>query len=185
MIDEIAADADERMGKTLDAMQAAFARIRSGRAHPGLLDSISVPYYGSETPLNQVASVRVEDARTLSVSPWEKSLIPEIEKALLRSDLGLNPTTSQNVIHVPLPALTEESRRGLARQARQEAEAARIAMRNIRRDAIADIRELLKEKEVAKDEGRQGEERVQAVTDRRIRGVDQALEAKEADLMEV
>lgn len=185
MIDEIAADADERMGKTLEAMQAAFARIRSGRAHPGLLDSISVPYYGNETPLNQVASVRVEDARTLSVSPWEKSLIPEIEKALLRSDLGLNPTTSQNVIHVPLPALTEESRRGLARQARQEAEAARIAMRNIRRDAIADIRELLKEKEVAKDEGRRGEERVQAVTDRRIREVDQALEAKEADLMEV
>ena len=185
MIDEIAADADERMGKTLDAMQGAFAKIRSGRAHPGLLDSISVPHYGSEAPLHQVASVRVEDARTLSVSPWEKSLIPEIEKALLRSDLGLNPTTSQNLIHVPLPALTEDSRRGLARQARQEAEAARIAMRNVRRDAIADIRELLKEREVAKDDAHRGEERVQAVTDRRIREVDRALEAKEADLMEV
>lgn len=185
MIDEIAADADGRMGKTLDAMHGAFAKIRSGRAHPGLLDSISVHYYGSEAPLNQVASVRVEDARTLSVSPWEKSLIPEIEKALLRSDLGLNPTTSQDVVHVPLPALTEDSRRGLARQARQEAEAARIAMRNVRRDAIADIRELLKGKEVAKDDAHRGEERVQAITDRRIGEVDQALEAKEADLMEV
>ncbi len=185
MIGEITADADERMGKTLEAMQGAFARIRSGRAHPGLLDSVRVPYYGSEAPLNQVASVHVEDARTLSVSPWEKSLIPEIERALLKSDLGLNPTTSQDVIHVPLPALTEESRRDLARQARQEAETARIAMRNVRRDAIADIRELLKEKEVAKDDAHRGEERVQAVTDRRIREVDQALQSKEADLMEV
>ncbi len=185
MIDEIAADADERMGKTLDAMQSAFARIRSGRAHPSLLDSITVPYYGSDAPLNQVASVRVEDARTLVVAPWEKSLIPEVEKALLRSDLGLNPSSSQDVVHVPLPALTEESRRDLARQARQEAEAARIAIRNIRRDAIADIRELVREKEVAKDDGRRAEEKMQAITDRRVKKVDQALATKEADLMEV
>lgn len=185
MIDDIAADADQRMGKTLDAMQAAFARIRSGRAHPSLLDGITVPYYGNEAPLNQVASVRVEDARTLLVAPWEKGLIPEIEKALLKSDLGLNPSSSQDVIHLPLPALTEESRRDLARQARQEAEAARIAIRNIRRDAIADIRELVKEKEVAKDDGRRGEEKMQAVTDRRVRQVDQTLATKEADLMEV
>ena len=185
MIEEIAADANGRMGKTLEAMQAAFARIRSGRAHPSLLDGVSVPYYGNETPLNQVASVRVEDARTLVVAPWEKGLIPEVEKALLKSDLGLNPSSSDELVHVPLPALTEESRRDLARQARQEAEAARIAIRNIRRDAIADIRELVKEKEVAKDDGRRGEEKIQTITDRRVREVDQALAAKEADLLEV
>ena len=185
MIEEIAADANGRMGKTLEAMQAAFARIRSGRAHPSLLDGVSVPYYGNETPLNQVASVRVEDARTLVVAPWEKGLIPEVEKALLKSDLGLNPSSSDELVHVPLPALTEESRRDLARQARQEAEAARIAIRNIRRDAIADIRELVKEKDVAKDDGRRGEEKIQTITDRRVREVDQALAAKEADLLEV
>ncbi len=185
MIEEFTADADERMGKTIEAMQAAFARIRTGRAHPSLLDGIEVPYYGSDAPLNQVASISVEDARTLLVSPWEKSLVPAIQKAILKSDLGITPAASQDVVRLPLPALTEENRRELARQARQEAEAARIAIRNIRRDAISDIRELLREKEVAQDDARRGEEAVQQVTDRRVKAVDQALEAKEADLMVV
>ena len=185
MIEEFTADADERMGKTIEAMQAAFARIRTGRAHPSLLDGIEVPYYGSDAPLNQVASISVEDARTLLVSPWEKSLVPAIQKAILKSDLGITPAASQDVVRLPLPALTEENRRELARQARQEAEAARIAIRNIRRDAISDIRELLREKEVAQDDARRGEEAVQQVTDRRVKAVDQALEAKEADLMAV
>ncbi|MCY4215101.1 MAG: ribosome recycling factor [Gammaproteobacteria bacterium] len=185
MIEEFTADADERMGKTIEAMQAAFARIRTGRAHPSLLDGIEVPYYGSDAPLNQVASISVEDARTLLVSPWEKSLVPAIQKAILKSDLGITPAASQDVVRLPLPALTEENRRELARQARQEAEAARIAIRNIRRDAISDIRELLREKEVAQDDARRGEEAVQQVTNRRVKEVDQALEAKEADLMAV
>ena len=185
MIEEFTADADERMGKTIEAMQGAFARIRTGRAHPSLLDGIEVPYYGSDAPLNQVASISVEDARTLLVSPWEKSLVPAIQKAILKSDLGITPAASQDVVRLPLPALTEQNRRELARQARQEAEAARIAIRNIRRDAISDIRELLREKEVAQDDARRGEDRVQQVTDRRVKEVDQALEAKEADLMAV
>lgn len=185
MIDEIAADADERMGKTVEAMHGAFSRIRTGRAHPSLLDGIEVPYYGSDAPLNQVASISVEDARTLLVSPWEKSLVPAIQKAILKSDLGITPAATQDVVRLPLPALTEQNRRELARQARQEAEAGRIAIRNIRRDAISDIRELLREKEVAQDDARRGEEEVQQVTNRRVKEVDQALEAKEADLMAV
>lgn len=185
MIEEFTADADERMGKTIEAMQAAFARIRTGRAHPSLLDGIEVPYYGSDAPLNQVASISVEDARTLLVSPWEKSLVPAIQKAILKSDLGITPAATQDVVRIPLPALTEENRRDLARQARQEAEAGRIAIRNIRRDAISDIRELLREKEVAQDDARRGEEVVQQITDRRVKEVDKALESKEADLMAV
>ena len=185
MIEEFTADADERMGKTIEAMQAAFARIRTGRAHPSLLDGIEVPYYGSDAPLNQVANISVEDARTLLVSPWEKSLVPAIQKAILKSDLGITPAATQDVVRIPLPALTEENRRDLARQARQEAEAGRIAIRNIRRDAISDIRELLREKEVAQDDARRGEEAVQQITDRRVKEVDQALESKEADLMAV
>jgi len=185
MIDEIIQDADERMGKSLEVLVAHFARIRTGRANPSLLDGIEVDYYGNLTPLNQVASVTVEDARTLVISPWEKNLIPDLEKALLKSDLGITPSSTSELIRVPLPALTEENRKDLARQARQEAENARIAVRNIRRDAIADIRELVKEKEAAEDEGHRGEEDVQKLTDRRVAEVDAALAAKEADLMEV
>ena len=185
MIEEIKADADERMGKSIEALHAVFACIRTGRANPGLLDGIEVSYYGTDTPLNQVASISVEDARTLSVSPWEKNLIPDIEKAILKSDLGITPATSGATVRVPLPALTEENRRDLARHARQEAENARIAVRNIRRDAISDIRELVKEKEAAEDEGHRAEEAVQTITDRRIKEVDDTLEAKETDLMEI
>ncbi len=185
MINEISTYADERMGKSIESMHAAFARIRSGRAHPSILDSISVSYYGSEVPLSQAASIRVEDARTLAVSPWEKDLILEIERAIRKSDLGLNPTTSSDVIRVPLAALTEESRRDLTRQARQEAEAARIAIRNIRRDAISDVRELVKEKEATQDDAHRAEENIQSITDRRINEVDQVLAVKQADLMEI
>ena len=185
MIKEIHEDADERMGKSLEVLATHFARIRTGRANPNLLDGIEVEYYGNPTPLNQVASVSVEDARTLVISPWEKKLVPEIEKAILKSDLGITPASTSEVIRVPLPALTEQNRKDLAKQARHEAENARIAIRNIRRDAINDIRELVKEKEVAEDEAHRAEDGIQKLTDRRISEVDQALEAKESDLMEV
>jgi len=183
MIDEIRADADARMGKSVESLHTAFARIRTGRANPSLLDGIEVPYYGTDTPLNQMASVTVEDARTLVISPWEKKLVPEIERAILKSDLGLTPNSTSELIRVPLPALTEENRRDLAKQARHEAENARIAIRNIRRDAIGDVRDLVKEKEVAEDEAHRAEEAIQKLTDKRIGEVDKALEAKEADLM--
>lgn len=183
MIDEICGDADERMGKSLESLQTAFARIRTGRANPSLLDGIEVAYYGNDTPLNQVASVSVEDARTLVISPWEKKLVPEIEKAILKSDLGITPSATSELIRVPLPALTEENRRDLAKQARHEAENARVAIRNIRRDAIGNIRDLVKEKAVSEDDARRGEESIQKLTDKRIAQVDKALEGKEADLM--
>ena len=185
MIELIEDDADERMGKSIAAMHASFARIRTGRAHPSLLDPISVPYYGADTPLNRVATITVEEARTLVINPWEKNLIPVIEKAILKSDIGITPASSKDSVRVPLPALTEQNRHDLARQARQEAEAARIAIRNIRRDAIHEVRELLKEKEVAQDEERRAEQQIQTITDRRVKEVDAELSAKEADLMEI
>ena len=184
LIELIETDADERMGKSIDSMHTAFARIRTGRAHPSLLDPIEVPYYGTDTPLNRVATITVEEARTLVITPWEKNLIPQIEKAILKSDLGITPAGGKDAVRVPLPALTEENRRDLARQARHEAESARIAIRNIRRDAIHELRELLKEKEVGEDEERRAEQEVQTITDRRIKAVDAELAAKEADLME-
>jgi len=184
MIDEIVEDANERMGKSLDSLQQAFAKIRTGRANPSLLDAVTVEYYGSPTPLNQVASISVEDARTLAVSPWEKPLVPEIEKAILKSDIGITPVSNGDIIRVPLPPLTEENRKTLARLAKHDAENGRIAIRNIRRDAIADIRELVKEKEATEDDARRAEERIQGVTDSRVAEVDAALAAKESDLME-
>ena len=185
MIEAIKQDADVRMGKSCESLRHAFARIRTGRASPNLLDGIEVPYYGTDTPLNQVASVSVEDARTLLISPWEKPLIPEIEKAILRSDLGLTPSTTGDVIRLPLPALTEETRKDLTRQARHEAENARVAVRNIRRDAIHDVRELVKEKESSTDDAHRAEDDIQKLTDRRISEIDHALGEKEADLLEI
>lgn len=185
MIDEIKQDADERMGKSIEVLGENLARIRTGRANPSLLDGISVEYYGTDTPLNQVASITVEDARTLVIAPWEKPLIPEIEKAILKSDLGITPASTSELIRVPLPPLTEDNRKDLAKQARAEAENGRIAVRNIRRDAIADIRELVKEKEVAEDEARKAEDDIQKLTDRWVAEIDQTLAAKEAELMEV
>ena len=185
MIDEILEDANERMGKSIDALRNTFGRIRTGRANPALLDGIFVDYYGVKTPLNQVASVSVEDARTLLLAPWERPLVVEIEKAILRSDVGITPVNNGEVIRVPLPPLTEENRRDLAKQAKAEAENGRISVRNIRRDAMADIRELVKEKEAAEDEGRKGEERVQTYTDARVAEIEKALAEKEAELMEI
>lgn len=185
MIEEIIKDARERMAKSISSLESAFAKIRTGRAHPSILDDITVQYYGVETPLNQVANIVVEDARTLLVSPWEKKMVPEVEKAIMKADLGLNPATSDNNIRLPMPALTEENRKELSRMARNEAENARVAIRNIRRDANAHIKELLKEKEITEDDERKGEEDIQKLTDEKIKEVDSALEKKEHDLMEI
>lgn len=184
MIDDIRQEAEARMNKTLASLDSAFAKIRTGRAHPSLLDGISVSYYGTNTPLNQLANITVEDARTLVISPWEKPIIPDVEKAILKSDLGLNPSTSGDNIRLPMPALTEENRRDLTKVAKAEAENARVAVRNIRRDANSDLKEFLKEKEITKDEEHDGEELVQKLTDSKIKQIDSALGTKEADLME-
>lgn len=185
MINEITKDAEQRMQKSLDALSSAFNRIRTGRAHPSILDGIKVDYYDNETPLNQVANITVEDARTLAISPWERQMVPEIEKAILKSDLGLNPTTSGNLIRIPMPALTEETRKVFIRQAKQEAETARVSVRNARRDAMNDVKDLLKEKEIGEDEERRAEDAIQKLTDRFVAEVDKALAAKEEDLIEI
>ncbi|NIC05848.1 ribosome recycling factor [Billgrantia bachuensis] len=185
MINDIQKDAESRMKKSLDALHANFNKIRTGRAHSSILDSVTVDYYGSQVPLNQVASVNVEDARTLSVVPWEQNLVPKIEKAIMTSDLGLNPASAGNVIRVPMPMLTEETRKGYIKQARAEAENARVAVRNVRRDANNDIKALLKEKEISEDEQHRGEEAIQKLTDKYIAEIDKQLEVKEHDLMQV
>jgi ribosome recycling factor len=184
MIEDIRQDAEERMDKSLLSLDAAFARIRTGRAHPSLLDGISVNYYGSDTPLNQLANITVEDARTLVISPWEKPIIPDVERAILKSDLGLNPSTSSDNIRLPMPPLTEENRRDLTKVAKAEAENARVAIRNIRRDANSDLKEYLKEKEITVVEQRRGVYLIQKLTDAKVKQIDSALDAKEADLME-
>jgi ribosome recycling factor len=183
MISDIQQDASVRMGKSVEALQKAFTKIRTGRAHPSLLDQISVPYYGAATPLSQVANVSVEDSRTLKVSPWEKDMTQAIEKAIMNSDLGLNPTTQGMSIRIPLPPLTEERRRDLVKVVKNEAEHGRVAIRNIRRDANSEIKEALKEKMVSEDEAHAGEEKIQQLTDKFIKEVEKHLEVKEADLL--
>lgn len=185
MLNEITQDASERMTKTIDALGVNFNKIRTGRAHPSILDGVVVPYYGADTPLQQVANVSVEDSRTLAISPWEKQLVPAIEKAILKSDLGLNPSTSGDLIRVPMPALTQETRKGYTRQARAEAENSRVALRNIRRDANGDFKDLLKEKEITEDDLRRGEDLIQKLTDKFVAEVDKLLAQKESDLMEI
>ena len=185
MIEDFKKDAEQRMAKTVEALGVAFNKIRTGRAHPSLLNGLTVDYYGVDTPLNQAASVTIEDSRTLSVSPYEKSLVPEIEKAIMRSELGLNPSTAGSVIRIPLPALTEETRRNYGKQARHEAEGSRIGIRNIRRDVLSDIKDLLKEKEISEDEERKAQDDVQKITDRFVAKIDEALAAKEKDLLEI
>lgn len=185
MINEIKSDAEKRMKKSLDALHSAFNKIRTGRAHPAILDSVMVNYYGQETPLKQVASVNVEDSRTLAVSPWEKNLIPTIEKAIMMSDLGLNPSSTGDVIRVPMPMLTEDSRRELVKQAKADAEHGRVSIRNARRDANNDLKDLLKEKEITEDEERKGQDEIQKLTDQYIAEVEKMLKSKEDDLMEV
>ncbi len=183
MISDIQQDASVRMGKSVEALQKAFKKIRTGRAHPSLLDQISVSYYGADTPLSQVANVSVEDSRTLKVSPWEKDMTQAIEKAIMNSDLGLNPTTQGMSIRIPLPPLTEERRLDLVKVVRNEAEQGRVAIRNIRRDANSEIKEALKEKMVSEDEAHAGEEKIQQLTDKFIKEVEKHLEVKEADLL--
>lgn len=185
MISDIKKDAEARMSKALDALYKNFNKIRTGRAHPSILDSLRVEYYGAETPISQVANIGVEDARTLTVTPWEKSMVPEIEKAIMKSELGLNPSTAGTVIRIPMPALTEETRKGYIRQARHEAENARVSIRSVRRDAMADIKELLKEKAISEDEEHRAADEIQKTTDKYIGEVDKALASKEADLMEI
>ncbi|MBS9403102.1 ribosome recycling factor [Halomonas sp. TRM85114] len=185
MIDDIKKDAESRMKKSLEALHGNLNKIRTGRAHSSILDSVTVDYYGSQVPLNQVASINTEDARTLSVVPWEQNMVPKIEKAIMTSDLGLNPASAGNVIRVPMPMLTEETRKGYIKQARQEAEHARVAVRNVRRDANGDLKALLKDKDISEDEQHQAEEAVQKLTDKIIADIDKMLEAKEHDLMQV
>lgn len=185
MIDDIKKDAEERMGKSLEAVGHNFNKIRTGRAHPSLLDGIKVDYYGSVTPLNQMANVNVEDARTLTVTAWDKSVVPDIEKAIMKSDLGLNPATAGAVIRIPMPALTEETRKGFIRQARHEAEAARVSVRNARRDAIAMLKDLLKEKDISEDEEHRAQDDIQKLTDRFVAEIEKLLAGKESDLLEI
>ena len=185
MIDDIKKDAAERMAKSVDALSDNLAKLRTGRAHPSLLDHITVEYYGSEVPLNQAANVGVEDSRTLTVTPWEKDMVPVIEKAIMGSDLGLNPNSAGTLIRVPMPALTEERRKDLIRVVRQEAEGARVAIRNIRRDANTDMKNMVKEKMISEDEERRGQDLVQKLTDDHIAAIEALLEEKEKDVMEV
>lgn len=183
MISDIEQNASARMGKSVEALKKAFSKIRTGRAHPSLLDQITVSYYGSDSPLSQVANVSIEDSRTLSVTPWEKSMVQAIEKAIMSSGLGLNPATSGTVIRIPLPALTEERRRELVKLVKHEAENGRVSIRNVRRDANSEIKEALKEKMVSEDEAHDGEDKIQKITDQYIKHVEQLLEEKEADLL--
>jgi len=185
MIDEIIKDAEIRMGKSIDSLHTELAKIRTGRAHPSILDQVKVDYYGTETPISQVANINIEDSRTLAVTPWEKPMVAAIEKAIMGSDLGLNPMSAGTVIRIPLPPLTEERRRDLVKIVKHEAENARIAIRNIRRDANSDFKDLLKEKEISEDESHQSEDSIQKLTDKHVTKVDEILTAKEAELMEI
>lgn len=184
MINDLKKDCEVRMQKTLDALEQAFSRVRTGRAHPSMLKDVMVSYYGSDTPLMQVANVNVDDSRTLIVQPYERNMVGAIDKAIRNSNLGLNPVTT-DVIRVPLPALTEQTRRDMQKLARNETEGARVALRNIRRDVLGDMKELLKEKEVSEDDERRGSDDVQKITDRFVGEADRLLAAKEAELMQV
>ncbi|WP_026959481.1 MULTISPECIES: ribosome recycling factor [Aliagarivorans] len=185
MIEDIKLDAKQRMDKSLEALKNQMSKVRTGRAHPSLLNGIMVPYYGTNTPLNQVGNVSTEDSRTLTVTVFDNSAIQAVEKAIMSSDLGLNPMSAGNVIRIPLPPLTEERRRDLIKVVRGEAEQGRVAIRNIRRDANSDVKELLKEKEISEDEDRRAQDDIQKITDAAVKKVDEMLAAKEEELLEV
>ena len=185
MIDDLKKEATARMAKSVDTLKQELTKLRTGRAHASLLDHLTVSYYGSDVPLNQVASVGVADARTLLVTPWEKNMVGPVEKAILKSDLGLNPASAGTAIRVPLPPLTEERRRDMVKIVRHEGEGARVAIRNIRRDANNQLKALLKDKKIPEDAERQAQDEVQKLTDRHIQDVDKTLAAKEAELMEI
>ncbi|NOX67728.1 MAG: ribosome recycling factor [Gammaproteobacteria bacterium] len=185
MIDDIKRDATGRMQKSVTSFSQELTKVRTGRAHTSLLDHITVEYYGSAVPLQQVANVNVEDSRTLSVVPWEKDMVQPIEKAIMGSDLGLNPATAGTIIRVPLPPLTEERRKDMIRLVRQQAENARIAVRNIRRDALGDLKDLLKEKMIGEDDERRAHDEIQTITDKNVADIDKILAEKESELMEI
>lgn len=185
MIEQTIKDSQERMEKSLHSLEIAFNKIRTGRAHPSLLDSVMVSYYGSDTPLSQLANITVEEGRLLVIVPWERKLITEVEKAIHKSDLGLNPSNNGESIRLPMPSLTEETRREYTKQAKNEAEGARVAIRNIRRDANAQLKDLLKNKEISEDDQRRAEERIQKLTDKFIASVDAAFGVKEKDLLSI
>lgn len=185
MIEDVKKSAADRMGKSAEALRHELAKIRTGRAHPSLLDHIRVNYYGSEVPITQVANVAVEDARMLTVTPWERNMVQVVEKAIIQSDLGINPNTAGTVIRVPMPPLTEQRRRDLQKVARHEAEQARVAVRNVRRDANQELKDLVKDKLISEDDERRGQEAVQKLTDQYVKEVDRLLEEKERDLMAI
>jgi ribosome recycling factor len=183
VIDEINDDARQRMEKSISVLKGQLSKIRTGRAHPSLLDNIMVPYYGTDTPLKQLANIIAEDSRTLALTVFDKSSAKAVEKAIMQSDLGLNPMSAGSVMRIPMPALTEERRKDLIRVVRNEAEQGKVAIRNIRRDANSDIKELLKEKEISEDDSRRGEDDVQKLTDNFVKEIDEFLVEKEIDLM--
>ncbi len=185
MIEDIKKDAETRMRKSIESLKHDLAKMRTGRAHAGLLDHVMVPYYGSDMPLKQIANVTVTDSRMLTVSVWEKNMGPVVEKAIRDCDLGLNPAGAGEVIRVPLPALTEERRRDMIKLVRAEAENSRVSIRNIRRDANQDLKDLLKEKEISEDDERRGQDDIQKLTNKYVAEVDKLLEEKEKDLMEI
>lgn len=185
MVEDIIQDAEDRMQKSVVSLEEALKRIRTGRAHPSILDAITVAYYGSETQISQVANIIVEEGRTLLISPWEKSMISDVEKAILKSDLGLNPANNGDTLRVPMPVLTEETRREYTKQAKSEAENARVALRNIRRDANSHLKDLEKEKEISEDDQRRSEERIQKLTDTYVGNIESIYQVKEADLLSI
>jgi ribosome recycling factor len=182
---KVVKDAEMRMRKSIEAFKAEIAKLRTGRAHPSILDHVRIDYYGTEMPINQVANINASDARTLTISPWEKSMVSAIEKAILNSDLGLNPTSTGDLIRVPMPALNEERRKELIKVVRNEAEVARVGIRNVRRDANAELKELLKSKQITEDEERRITDDVQKITNKFVAEVDQLTTAKESDLMAI
>jgi len=185
MIDDIKKDAASRMGKSVESLEENLAKVRTGRAHASLLDHLTVTYYGAEVPLKQVANVGVEDARTITVQPYEQQMVSTVEKAIMESDLGLNPNSAGTLIRVPMPQLTEERRRDMTKIVRHEAEQARVAVRNIRRDANNDLKALVKDKLISEDDERRGQEIIQKLTDQHVKEIDELLEKKEKDLMSV
>lgn len=185
MLQDILKDTQTRMDKSVESFKLELAKIRTGRAHPSLLDHVNVDYYGSVTPVGRAANVTVEDARTLIVSAWDKAMVSAIERAIVESDLGLNPQTAGTVIRIPLPPLTQERRRDLTKIVKSEAEQAKVAIRNIRRDAISDLKDLLKEKEISEDDERKGQEDVQKLTDAHVKKIDELVGAKEQEIMAV
>ena len=185
MLEDIKKDARERMAKCVQTFQSDLKKLRTGRAHPSLIEHLKVDYYGSEVPLQQVASIAVEDGRTLVVSPWERSVVQAVEKAIFKSDLGLTPMTAGTVIRIPMPALTEERRRDITKVLRHDAESARVAVRNVRRDVMSDVKDMMKEKMISQDDERRAEADIQKLTDKHVADIDQLLAAKEKEVMQV